>query len=125
MAAKTMLMFSSIWKTELGDKPTFKMMPSSVDCPYNEVIYDPENKFTNGLCNTEAIEFEDIEAEEAEELKALIEKHVSYTNSTKGTKLLAEWTDSLSKFVKVMPTEYKKALKRMETEEQMVEELKA
>jgi glutamate synthase (ferredoxin) len=88
-------------------------------------IYDPENKFTNGLCNTEAIEFEDIEAEEAEELKALIEKHVSYTNSTKGTKLLAEWTDSLSKFVKVMPTEYKKALKRMETEEQMVEELKA
>jgi glutamate synthase (ferredoxin) len=88
-------------------------------------IYDPENKFTNGLCNTEAIEFEEIEAEEAEELKALIEKHVSYTNSTKGTKLLAEWTDSLSKFVKVMPTEYKKALKRMETEEQMVEELKA
>lgn len=44
MAAKTMLMFSSIWKTELGDKPTFKMMPSSMDCPYNEVIYDPENK---------------------------------------------------------------------------------
>lgn len=88
-------------------------------------IYDPENKFTNGLCNTESIEFEEIEAEEAQELKALIEKHVSYTNSTKGTKLLAEWADSLSKFVKVMPTEYKKALKRLETEEQMVEELTA
>jgi glutamate synthase (ferredoxin) len=88
-------------------------------------IYDPENKFTNGLCNTEAIEFEQIEAEEALELKALIEKHVSYTNSTRGIQLLAEWTDSLSKFVKVMPTEYKKALKRMETEAKMVEELTA
>jgi glutamate synthase (ferredoxin) len=79
-------------------------------------IYDPENKFTNGLCNTESIAFEDIEAEEAEELKALIEKHVNYTNSTRGTELLADWATSLSKFVKVMPTDYKKALKRLEKE---------
>ena len=88
-------------------------------------IYDPENKFTNGLCNTESIAFEDIEADEADELKALIEKHVRYTKSTRGTELLADWDTSLSNFVKVMPTEYKKALKRLETEEQMVEELTA
>ena len=42
-------------------------------------VYDPENKFVNGLCNTETIEFEDITKEDAEDLKATIEKHVLYT----------------------------------------------
>jgi glutamate synthase (ferredoxin) len=88
-------------------------------------IYDPEHKFKNGLCNTETIEFETIEGIEAEELKQLIEKHVLYTNSSRGTELLNNWDASLNDFVKVMPTEYKKALKRLETEEQMVEELTA
>ena len=37
--------------------------------------------------------------------------------------LLENWETSLSHFVRVMPTEYKKALKRLETEEQMVEAL--
>ena len=66
---------------------------------------------------------ETIEGAEADELKQLIEKHVLYTNSTKGTELLKDWSASLNNFVKVMPTEYKKALKRLETEVQMVEEL--
>ncbi len=88
-------------------------------------IYDPQNKFKNGLCNTETIEFETVEGKEADELKHLIERHVQYTDSTKGAELLSDWNTSLENFVKVMPTEYKKALKRLETEEQMVEELTA
>ena len=88
-------------------------------------IYDPENKFINGLCNTESIEFETIEAEDAAELKGWIEKHVLYTKSNRGSDLLNNWEQSLSNFVKVMPVEYKRALKRLETEEQMVEELTA
>ena len=59
------------------------------------------------------------------ELKALIEKHVLYTNSNRGKELLKDWANSLNNFVKVMPIEYKRALKRLETEEQMVEELTA
>jgi glutamate synthase (ferredoxin) len=86
-------------------------------------VYDPENKFVNGLCNTETIEFEEISEEVAAELKATIEKHVLYTNSERGTELLEDWDTSLNNFVKVMPTEYKKALKRIETEEPMFEEL--
>ncbi|WP_158838758.1 glutamate synthase large subunit [Polaribacter sp. L3A8] len=86
-------------------------------------VYDPENKFINGLCNTETIEFEEISEEVAAELKATIEKHVLYTDSQKGAALLADWDTSLTNFVKVMPTEYKKALKRIETEEPMFEEL--
>ena len=86
-------------------------------------VYDPENKFSNGLCNTETIEFEYISEEDAAELKAIIEKHVLYTESKKGARLLADWNTSLDNFVKVMPTEYKRALERLATEEPMFEEL--
>ncbi len=86
-------------------------------------IYDPENKFTNGLCNTMTIEFEDILPEDATDLKGLIEKHVLYTDSNRGKEILADWETSLSNFVRVMPTEYKRALERLAKGEVMVEEL--
>ena len=86
-------------------------------------VYDVENEFINGLCNTETIEFEDISNEDAEELKLIIEKHVLYTGSKKAVAILADWNTSLKNFVRVMPIEYKRALKRLETEETMVEEL--
>lgn len=86
-------------------------------------VFDPENKFVNGLCNTESIEFETIIDEDAADLKMMIENHYAYTNSQRAKYLLDNWEENLSKFVKVMPTEYKKALKRIETEEQLFEEL--
>jgi len=36
----SMLLISSRW----GNKKTFKMIPASADCPYNEVIFDAEQK---------------------------------------------------------------------------------
>ena len=86
-------------------------------------VYDPENKFVNGLCNTETIDFEAILAEDAADLKGWIEKHVLYTDSKLGERLLADWDNSLQHFVRVMPTEYKKALERLAKGEIMVEEL--
>ena len=86
-------------------------------------VYDPDNKFKNGLCNMETIDFEDILDEDAQDLKSLIENHVQYTNSSLGKELLTNWETSLKNFVRVMPTEYKKALHRLATEEPMVEEL--
>tara|TARA_B100000787_G_scaffold86754_1_gene63977 strand:- start:532 stop:5043 length:4512 start_codon:yes stop_codon:yes gene_type:complete len=86
-------------------------------------VYDPENKFINGLCNTETIEFEAISEEDASDLKTTIEKHVLYTDSKRGATLLSDWDTSLNNFVKVMPTEYKRALERLATEEPMFEEL--
>ncbi|GAA4895780.1 glutamate synthase large subunit [Flaviramulus aquimarinus] len=86
-------------------------------------VYDPENKFVNGLCNTETIDFEAILDEDAADLKGWIEKHVLYTESELGKKLLADWDNSLENFVRVMPTEYKKALARLAKGEVMVEEL--
>ncbi|WP_445758141.1 glutamate synthase large subunit [Polaribacter sp.] len=86
-------------------------------------VFDPENKFVNGLCNTESIEFETVIDEDALDLKMMIEKHYLYTNSQRAKYLLENWEQNIEKFIKVMPTEYKIALKRLKTEEPMVEEL--
>ena len=37
---KNMHLISSKW----GGKPTFKMIPISIDCPYNEILFDPNAK---------------------------------------------------------------------------------
>ncbi len=86
-------------------------------------VLNESGQFTNGLCNEETIDFDPItEADEAE-LKQLITNHVAYTNSNKGKEVLANWDTYISKFVKVMPKEYKVALERIANEEPMVEEL--
>jgi len=43
-------------------------------------------------------------------LRGLIERHFKYTGSTRARYLLDNWAVSRSKFVKVFPTEYKRAL---------------
>ncbi|MES2932625.1 MAG: glutamate synthase-related protein [Pseudomonadota bacterium] len=46
-------------------------------------------------------------------LKHLIERHFKYTGSTRARNLLDDWTNSRGKFVKVFPSEYKRALGEM------------
>ena len=45
-----------------------------------------------------------------ERLKFLVERHASLTNSDKAKIILSDWEYFRSKFVKVMPTEYRRAL---------------
>ena len=51
---------------------------------------------------------------DAERLRSLIEKHVHYTDSARGRRILESWDDYLPQFVKVMPVDYYRALKEME-----------
>ncbi len=46
-------------------------------------------------------------------LKGLIERHFKYTGSTRARTLLDDWSNARGKFVKVFPTEYKRALGEM------------
>jgi glutamate synthase (ferredoxin) len=45
-------------------------------------------------------------------LKDLIERHARYTGSVKARKLLERWDQTLPKFLRVMPVEYKKVLEQ-------------
>jgi glutamate synthase (NADPH/NADH) large chain len=51
-------------------------------------------------------------------LKQLIANHLHYTNSEVARNILDNWEAYLPKFVKVMPVEYRRALKAMQAEKQ-------
>jgi len=56
----------------------------------------------------------DMTRYDAQRLKGLIEKHVHYTDSSRGRHILDNWDDCLPKFVKVMPVDYRHALQEMQ-----------
>ncbi len=50
---------------------------------------------------------------DAERLRILVERHLQFTGSARARALLDDWDNALGKFVKVMPTDYAKALADM------------
>ncbi len=74
-------------------------------------VFDEAGDFKTARCNTEMVEFEEFtNPAEVAEVRGLIEKHVQYTGSAVGRRVLDDWKTLQSKFVKVMPTDYKRAL---------------
>ena len=55
----------------------------------------------------------DMTGLDAERLHQLIERHAHYTGSARAQAILDNWKQSLKKFVKVMPVEYRRALQEM------------
>ena len=79
-------------------------------------VYTPDDKFVVN-CNLEMVELEDVVDEaDVNELKTLLENHVKYTDSDIGKSMLADWDTHLKNFTKVMPVDYKRALKELAEE---------
>ncbi len=73
-------------------------------------VLDWDGNFANH-CNKEMVDLERITlAEEVVELKTMIERHVAYTSSDLGRRVLAQWDSLLPKFVKVYPKDYRRML---------------
>ncbi len=95
-------------------------------------VYDPEGDFA-GKCNMAMVALERVTSSAEQEksgqrafwhsqlrggvsqtdeaiLKGLIERHFKHTGSTRARFLLDDWATGRAKFVKVFPTEYKRAL---------------
>ena len=53
---------------------------------------------------------------DAERLKILVERHQLYTGSKRAAELLADWDQALACFVKVMPTDYRRALEDQQSQ---------
>jgi glutamate synthase (NADPH/NADH) large chain len=80
-------------------------------------VYAPDRDVLRLNCNLELVELESVDsAEDAAELKELIQLHADYTGSTVATGILESWEHSLSQFVKVMPRDYKRALTELAAE---------
>jgi len=93
-------------------------------------IYDAAGDFAE-KCNMEMVELEKVHANaDIADLKAMIETHQLKTGSTVAANMLADWGGTLDKFVKVIPTDYKRMLdfiaqarliEEYETEEEIID----
>ena len=59
--------------------------------------------------------FTNMGGDDALRLRILIERHMHFTNSSRARDILAKWDEYLPKFVKVMPTDYRHALEKLQT----------
>jgi glutamate synthase (ferredoxin) len=65
-------------------------------------------------CNLQMVDLEWVEDKiEIDELYQMIQRHADYTKSERAWKILALWEEMASKFMKVMPKDYKRALEAM------------
>lgn len=73
-------------------------------------IFDP-SETTAGLINRELVDVSEIDPdEEAEKIRLLIERHTSSTGSFVGADILHDWEQVSKKFIKVIPTDYRRVI---------------
>jgi len=89
-------------------------------CNLSMVALEPVPEELDTLDSTEAlpeshgrVHFNHLNKADEHVLREQIEKHVLYTNSECARLILENWASYLPKFVKVMPTEYRRALQEM------------
>ena len=70
-------------------------------------------------CNKSGVDLVSVdEAEDAQQLKSLIEEHFQSTQSAVAKKVLDEWEETLPKFVKVYPTDYRRVIEKHKNKKQ-------
>jgi len=75
-------------------------------------VYDERGDFAQKRCNPASVDLEPlIDEREIEELQTLITRHRDLTGSPRAGWILANWNESLPKFIKVFPQEYKRVLR--------------
>ncbi|MDN5938529.1 MAG: hypothetical protein L0H83_07675, partial [Salinisphaera sp.] len=88
-------------------------------------IWDPNEEFP-ARCNPEMVELEALTDEaDIHELQDLIRMHRDATGSAVAKRLLGRWTEALSEFVKVMPTDYKRVLQERQARKESEREVRA
>lgn len=80
-------------------------------------VYAPALEVFRANCNPELVDLETVtEEDDVVELRELITRHQVFTGSTVAARLLDHWEESLPQFVKVMPRDYKRAMKELQAE---------
>jgi glutamate synthase (NADPH/NADH) large chain len=73
-------------------------------------VFDP-NQALRARCNLEMVELESlVDESDLWLVYGLLEDHVRFTASPLGRRILDNWEHMVARFVKVMPTEYKRVL---------------
>ncbi|MFD1143419.1 glutamate synthase large subunit [Larkinella insperata] len=72
-------------------------------------VWDKEGDFAAKV-NPEMVSLEKLAEEDVAILKECVEKHFQYTTSNVALQLIQDWDHLIGQFVKVMPTDFRKAL---------------
>jgi glutamate synthase (NADPH/NADH) large chain len=79
-------------------------------------VLDEQGDF-DFYCNMDMVELTLIEdSMDSKEVRALIENHYKYTNSSRAKEILDNWNSYVDKFKKIVPIEYKKVLQEEKME---------
>jgi glutamate synthase (NADPH/NADH) large chain len=62
-------------------------------------------------CNPASVSLEPLGVDDLELVRGLIERHAALTGSSVAARLLRAWPHERERFVKVMPEEYRRALR--------------
>jgi glutamate synthase domain-containing protein 3 len=74
-------------------------------------VFDEFGDFPEKRCNTAAVDLEPvIELEDVQILRDLITRHCELTGSRRARWILDNWAETLPRFIKVFPHEYKRVL---------------
>jgi glutamate synthase (NADPH/NADH) large chain len=79
-------------------------------------VYDPAGDFDRKV-NYEMVDVEHLDDSDRQYLREMIERHQAYTDSAVAKRMLASWSVEVSRFRKVMPTDYKRVLTVIEEAE--------
>jgi glutamate synthase (ferredoxin) len=64
-----------------------------------------------GRVNPQMVGVERLEsADEIAEVRAMIERHLAYTSSSRAQEVLDDWDAMVPRFIKIMPKDYKRVL---------------
>ena len=71
-----------------------------------------ENRALDARCNLELVDLEPLVADaDVAEVREFVAKHLRHTGSEVAKRVLADWSKAQKNFVKVMPRDYKRALR--------------
>jgi glutamate synthase (NADPH/NADH) large chain len=79
-------------------------------------VYDVHGNFADH-CNTEMVNLEECDADDAAFLKDMLEKHLAYTDSSVARFILSDFESELGRFIKVFPQDYKRVLQMQKMKE--------
>ena len=83
-------------------------------------VFDPKKQFKE-KCNFDTFELEELkDKDEIALLHNLVKNHFKYTESEIAKRILDDWSSNIKKFVKVMPTDYKRVLEEINLKKQAV-----
>jgi glutamate synthase domain-containing protein 2/glutamate synthase domain-containing protein 3 len=74
-------------------------------------VFDQRSDFTEKRCNLDSVDLEPvIEEQDARIVKELVKRHLALTCSPRAQFILETWPESVSRFIKVFPHEFKRTL---------------